>query len=117
MIKKILLWITGIVLLIAILGVAYFMIFIYSPPLIPESDLVKTRLMPLPAKMRLKNGNFVASGISLQLNQNCGETVKKAAGRKMEKWKVVNEGKELVINVETPFFGERKTIEDESYTL
>lgn len=117
MIKKILLWITGIVLLIAILGVAYFMIFIYSPPLIPESDLVKTRLMPLPAKMRLKNGNFVASGISLQLNQNCGETVKKAAGRKMEKWGVGNEGKELIINVETPFFCERKTIEDESYTL
>ncbi|MBN1820451.1 MAG: family 20 glycosylhydrolase [Prolixibacteraceae bacterium] len=117
MIKKILFWVLGIILSLIIIGAVYFFVFIYKPPLISERDLNLTTLMPLPSKMKLMDGFFKAEQVIFRLNENCGSLVKESVKRISDGWNTGSEGKEIVLKVINPTEGNRKPMEDESYSL
>ncbi len=117
MIKRIIFWFFGVLLTLILLAGIYFFFFMYKPPLISAKDLATTNLMPLPAKMKMKNSVFEASEIVFRLNKNCGELVKISAARIGETWPVAEKGEKIEIDVEETSEGIRKPLEDESYSL
>lgn len=61
MLKKILLTILILILLLAAGGYIYYRLKIYKPPLISDEDRAALRIMPLPAKLKIKSGSLLLS--------------------------------------------------------
>ena len=82
MLKKILLGLAALIVLIVIAGVVYYRVALYKTPLITDEDRAAVTLMPLPAKMELKNGALdLSKGINIEIAGQENETVSKAVTR------------------------------------
>ena len=82
MLKKILWGLLALILLIVIAGVVYYRVVLYKAPLITDEDRAAVTLMPLPAKMELKNGALdLSKGINIEIAGQENETVSKAVTR------------------------------------
>lgn len=82
MLKKILFSLLALILLLVVAGVVYYRVVLYKAPLITDEDRAAVTLMPLPAKMELKDGQLdLSEGIKIELTGVENETVNKAAKR------------------------------------
>jgi hexosaminidase len=57
-INRIFLWLLIILVIISVCGYFYYLLFINKPPAITEGDRSQIHLMPLPAKLKLKDEHF-----------------------------------------------------------
>ena len=77
---KIIVWILGILILIA--AVAWFGFLKPKPPPISEADRAEITLMPLPAELKLGNGVFVLSEeLSHEFTDESGPRLERAVER------------------------------------
>ncbi|MEL7529940.1 MAG: family 20 glycosylhydrolase [Bacteroidota bacterium] len=82
MIRKILLWVLGLILLLGALGFAYYRFVLYQPPAISEEDRAAINLMPLPAKLSLDSDKIsVQGGIDLRADSRISNLLQKGLDR------------------------------------
>ena len=125
MIKKILYTLLVLIFLVVVGGFLYYRLAIYSPPLISDDDRAEIELMPLPASLKIQNGEVdLSEGINVSFINVKNEYLEKAATRFIKYLELIygitadENGVKLEINCneesenEIPQFGE-----DESYSL
>lgn len=79
--KKILLSLLAAIVLLAIAAGVYYRFFIYQAPLIKDEDRAEINIMPLPAKLEMKNGALNLSR-GIQISTDCkNEVVQKTIAR------------------------------------
>jgi len=79
MIKKILFGLLGFVILVLVGGYAYYRLVIYQPPLISDKDRAVIHLMPLPAKLELKNGTIdLSRGLKIDYKNVKNDLIEKS---------------------------------------
>lgn len=82
MIRKILLWVLGLLLLVGALGFAYYRFVLYQPPAISEEDRAAISLMPLPAKLSLGSDKIsLKGGIELSADIRLSSLLQKGVER------------------------------------
>ncbi len=86
MIKKILIGFLAFILLLGACGYLYYRFFLYQPPPISEKDRAAIQLMPLPAALKLGNGQLnLARGLNINYPNEQNERLEKAVDRFLER--------------------------------
>lgn len=126
MVKKILIGLLIAILVLSIGGFAYYRLFIYQPPAISENDRAEINLMPLPAKLKLKNGTVnISDGLLVEYDGFKNELIEKSAKRLYDRINKgfdcdisKNDGAVLAINcLNNSLNNIQQHDEDESYLL
>lgn len=126
MIKKIVLSLLALIAFLLIGGYAYYRMVIYQAPLISEEDRKAIQLMPLPAKLELKNGSLdLSNGFKIEYSNFYNEKIEGSVNRfvsRTSKKTSVNILDEKGILFEINCHGDspteiQQTHEDESYVL
>ncbi len=82
MIRKILLWVLGVILVLGALGFAYYRLVIYQAPAISDSDRAEINLMPLPAQLSLGSDKIsIQGGIEVKAEGRLSNLLQKGVDR------------------------------------
>ena len=82
MLKKILYVLLALIFLVIIGGFLYYRLVIYTPPLISDEDRAKIEIMPLPASLKIYNGDIdLREGINISFINVQNDYLNKAANR------------------------------------
>ncbi|WP_319592182.1 family 20 glycosylhydrolase [uncultured Draconibacterium sp.] len=82
MLKKILYVLLALIFLVVVGGFLYYRLVIYTPPLISDEDRAKIEIMPLPASLKIYNGDIdLREGINISFINVQSDYLNKAANR------------------------------------
>nr|WP_319270293.1 family 20 glycosylhydrolase [uncultured Draconibacterium sp.] len=82
MLKKILYVLLALIFLVVVGGFLYYRLVIYTPPLISDEDRAKIEIMPLPASLKIYNGDIdLREGINISFINVQNDYLNKAANR------------------------------------